>query len=142
MNDENRDLNLIAETFVALHDEGFSTFDPKVISVVEKKFGFNESQLDNQINDILMKRLKPKVEYALFGKYVKVTYKGKILYFSGKTKCHYRESSYIESMDAFYAADVIIDVENGHILKNRDYSIVKVFENFFDKEYGFVDETY
>lgn len=142
MNNENRDLNLIAETFVALHDEGFSTIDPKVISVFEKKFGFNERQLDNQILDILTERLKPKVEYALFGNRVKVTYKGKILYFSGKTKCHYRESTYIESMDAFYAADIIIDVENGHILKNRDYSIVKVFENFIDKEYGFVDETY
>jgi len=142
MNNENRDLNLIAETFVALHDQGFSTFDSKVISVIEKKFGFNDRQLDNQIGDILMKRLEPAVEYALFGNRVKVTYKGKILYFSGKTKCRYRESSYIESMDAFYAADVIIDVENGHILKNRDSSIVKVFENFIDKEYGFVDETY
>ena len=138
---ENRDLKVVAETFVALHDQGvLDTFNPKVISGIEKKFGFNDRQLDNQIDDILTKRMKPEVKYALFG-HTKVTFNGKIYYFNGRPRGIYRDTDYMKSMDAFYSADIIIDVENGYILKSN-YSTVKIYENFFDKEYGFVNETY
>lgn len=137
------DVKLIAETFIALHDEGILIqFDPRIISIVEKTLGFKERELDNKIDVLIMERLEPRVEYSSTGSYVKVTYNGKIYYFSGKIKCYYREPSYMDSMDAFYSADVIIDVENGHILKSRNHSIVKIFQEFFDAEFGFHYETY
>lgn len=142
MNVAKRDIRAVAETLVALRDEGvLSTYNPEIISNLEKTFGFNERELCNKVDDVLMERLTPKVQYALFG-HTKVTFNGKIYYFNGRPRGIYRDTDYMNSMDAFYSADVIIDVENGHILKNRNYSIVKIFENFFDKEYGFVDETY
>jgi hypothetical protein len=140
---DKRDARVVAETLVALHDDGIlSTYDPEIISGLEKTFGFKDRELCNKIDEVLMERLEPQVEYALFGTYVKVIYDGKIYYFNGTNKCYYREPSWMDSMDAFYSADVIIDAENGHILKNRHHTIVDIFENFFDKEYGFSNETY
>lgn len=143
MNDFKKDIRVVAETLVALHDDGvFSTYDPEIISSLEKTFGFNERELCNEIDDVLTERLEPRVEYASFGTYVKVSYKDKIYYFSGKNKCYYRESNWMDSMDAFYSADVIIDMKNGHMLKSRHHSTVDAFKSFFDKEFGFDNETY
>lgn len=141
MNVLKRDIRVVAETLVALHDDGvFSTYDPEIISSLEKTFGFNGRELCNKIDDVLMERLKPKVKYALFG-HTKVTFKGKIYYFNGRPRGIYRDTDYMNSMDAFCSADVIIDIENNNILKNRQHSIVKIFEKFFDNEYGFENET-